>query len=60
MVNENKGKVYEPVKHYNRKLLRGIIRESCIRNGGYHRVNERKRWVWRQLRDKTETENETV
>ena len=28
MVNENKGKVYEPVTFYNRKLLRSALRHK--------------------------------
>ena len=39
MVNENQGKVYNPVPHYNRKLLRSVIRAECIRRNGFHKVS---------------------
>lgn len=35
MVNENKGKVYEPVAVYDRKLLRSIMRNKLEKENGY-------------------------
>ena len=50
MVNENKGKVYEPKPVYNRKLLRAAIRASCIRKYGFHGVSRNMSGNFKQLR----------
>lgn len=39
MVNENKGKIYNPKPVYNRKLLRSILRAGCQRSFGFHNVS---------------------
>lgn len=35
MVNENKGKVYEPRKVYDRKLLRSVLRSKLEKENKY-------------------------
>lgn len=39
MVNENKGKVYEPRPVYDRKLLRSVIRAGVQKKFGQHGVS---------------------
>lgn len=39
MVNENQGKVYNPIPVYNRKLMRSVIRAGVARQFGNHHVS---------------------
>lgn len=39
MVNENKGKTYNPVPVYNRKLMRAVIRYGVAKQFGNHKVS---------------------
>lgn len=39
MVNHSKGKEYEPVPFYNRKLVRSILRAKAEKKHGFHRVS---------------------
>jgi len=39
MVNENQGKVYDPVPVYNRKMMRSVIRAKCEKKFGRHHVS---------------------
>ena len=52
MVNENKGSSYNPVPHWDRKLVRSVIRNQVIKQGGYHNVSERMSAVFKQMQSK--------
>ena len=51
MVNENKGKEYQINQYYDRKLLRSVIRNQIIRQDGYHKVNKKLHYIWKQLQN---------
>lgn len=40
MVNENAGGIYNPVKVYNRKLFRDVLRNQIRMQHGQHNVNK--------------------
>ena len=48
MVNENKGKVYEPIPVYNRKMYRQLCRTAVIMRQGYRNVNRSAGLLFRQ------------
>lgn len=48
MVNENKGKVYEPIPVYNRKMYRQLCKTAVIMRQGYHNVNRSAGLLFRQ------------
>lgn len=48
MVNENKGKVYNPTPIYNRKMYRQLCKTAVIVNKGYHNVNRTAGMLFRQ------------
>jgi len=48
MVNENKGKVYNPTPVYNRKMYRQLCKTAVIANKGYHNVNRTAGMLFRQ------------
>ena len=39
MVNENKGKIYNPKPVYHRKMFRSILRAGCQKSFGFHNVS---------------------
>ena len=49
MVNENKGKVYEPKPFYNRKLVRTILRNKAYEYS-HGNVNRRMSFAFKKVR----------
>lgn len=49
MVNENEGKVYEPVTFYNRKLLRSVLRHKVSEKYSGN-TNKRMALAFKRLR----------
>lgn len=52
MVNEKRGKHYNPKPVYNRKLLRSVIRAACIDNFGLHNVSRNMSANFEKIRKK--------
>ena len=50
MVNQNQGKVYEPMPIFNRKLTRGIIRSQIIKKYGQHNVSAQMANTYKMMR----------
>ena len=48
MVNENKGKTYEPVPFYNRKLVRSVLRNKAT-EFGKGSVNKRMAFAFKKM-----------
>ena len=59
MVNENKGKVYQPVPVWDRKIMRSVIRSEIIKRDGYSKVNPKMHIIFKELqrRNKEEQNN---
>lgn len=51
MVNQNKGKSYEPVQVWDRKLMRSVLRSQIIKKDGYHNVNKKLNYIFKQLQN---------
>lgn len=49
MVNENTGKIYQPTAHYNRKMLRNMLRHTIVAKYGYHNVNQNMSEAFKKL-----------
>ena len=58
MVNQNKGKKYEPTQVWDRKLMRSVIRSQIIKKDGYHKVNKKLHYIWKQLQNGNEEVSE--
>lgn len=51
MVNERQGKEYKPNAHYNRKLLRSMIKAEIVNRNGFHKVNRLMSKNFKRIRD---------
>lgn len=57
MVNEKQGKAYEPVQIWDRKLMRSVIRSQVIKKDGFHKVNKKMSYIFKQLQNNNEEVN---
>ncbi len=48
MINPKNG-TYEPEQHWDRKLVRSIIKAKIIKQDGYHKVNKKMSYIFKQL-----------
>ena len=44
-----KDKEYCPVQVWDRKLVRSVLRNQIIKNDGYHKVNSKMSYVFKQM-----------
>ena len=51
MVNEKQGKEYNLVPYWDRKLMRSVIRNQIIKKDGYHKVNKKLHYIWKQMQN---------
>ena len=53
----NKDKEYKPIQVWDRKLMRSIIRNQVVKKDGYHKVNKKMSYIFKQLQNNNEEVN---
>lgn len=50
MINPKNG-TYEPEQHWDRKLMRSVIKAQIIKKDGYNKVNKKLHYIWKQMQN---------